>query len=99
MCIVAVRFAKNAGADTARTRDGALVMNSWGKYLGGPRWPSDMPEGCFWAEKADIVRILSQQDSWAIGSVVSGFTWRDLHHGEWLAPFPPDARISFLEAP
>lgn len=88
MCVVGVRFAKNAGSETKQPRDGALVMNSWGKYLGGGKFPADQPDGTFWAEKADIERILAQQDSWAIGSI-DGFGWRDIHHGAWLA-LPPN---------
>jgi hypothetical protein len=63
------------------------VMNSWGKYLGGGKFPADQPDGTFWATKADIERILAQQDSWAIGSV-DGFGFRDIHHGDWLATPP-----------
>ena len=88
MCLVGIRYAKNAPKDHPNPRDGALVMNSWGKYLGGGKWPADQPDGTFWAERRDIERIIAQQDSWAIGSVQSGFAWRDLHHGDWLAPAP-----------
>ena len=78
MAIVGVRFAANGSP-----RDGALIMNSWGNYVGGGKWPDDMPDGCFWASRETVQRILSQNDSWAIGSV-DGFGWRDIHHDGWL---------------
>lgn len=85
MCVVATRFAANAGPETKNPRDGALILNSWGRYLAGGKFPADQPEGSFWAARADIERILSQGDSWAIGSV-DGWKFRNIHHGEWLMP-------------
>jgi hypothetical protein len=85
MCIISIRFAAN---HTDGTPDGALVLNSWGtSWVSGPRWPADMPEGSFWASRADIETILRQGDSFAIGGVE--FKFRDLNHNEWLQPAPP----------
>lgn len=88
MCVVGVRFAENAGAETKRPRDGGLICNSWGNYVGGGKWPADQPDGTFWASRADLERILAQGDSYAIGSV-DGFGFRDLDNAGWLAPAPP----------
>lgn len=78
MCVIGVRFQENGSP-----RDGALIANSWGNYVGGGKWPEDMPDGCFWASKAAIQSILSQNDSYAIGSV-EGFGFRELDNGGWL---------------
>jgi hypothetical protein len=87
MCIISIRFAAN---HTDGTPDGALVLNSWGtSWVSGPRWPADMPEGSFWASRADIETILRQGDSFAIGGVE--FKFRDLNHNEWLQPAPPES--------
>jgi hypothetical protein len=45
-----------------------------------------MPEGSFWASRADIEAVLRQGDSFAIGGVE--FKFRDLNHAEWLQPAP-----------
>jgi hypothetical protein len=83
MVICATRFADGPGK-----RDGALIINSWGeRSCSGPRWPSDQPEGSFWATRADIEAILRQGDSFAIGGV-AGFPFRKLEHKEWLSPEP-----------
>jgi hypothetical protein len=75
MCFVAVRYG---------SRPGLLCLNSWGPtYVRGPKWPDDMPEGSFWVDRSTADSMLKGGDSFAIGSV-SGFGWRDLHHGEWL---------------
>lgn len=79
MCIVGVRFKENGSPE-----DGALIMNSWGNYVGGGKWPADMPDGCFWAYRKDVESILSQGDSYAIGSV-DGFDFRELDNGGWLS--------------
>lgn len=79
MCFVGVRYG---------SRPGLLCLNSWGpSWVGGPRWPDDMPEGSFWVEKAVADRMLSGGDSFAVGSV-DGFGFRDLHHGNWFQPPP-----------
>jgi hypothetical protein len=84
MCVISIRFAAN---HTDGTPDGALVLNSWGtRWVTGPRWPADMPEGAFWCSRADIEAILRQGDSFAIGGVE--FKFRDLNHAEWLQPAP-----------
>jgi hypothetical protein len=31
------------------------------------------------------------EDAWAIGDT-DGFKYRDIHHGNWLQPAPPEAR-------
>lgn len=81
MLIGGIRFADGLGK-----RDGALVINSWGTdWCDGPKWPSDQPDGSFWASKADIESMLRQGDSFAIGGV-DGFKYRDLEHREWLTP-------------
>ena len=82
MCILGLRFKEHGSP-----RDGALIMNSWGNYVGGPKWPADMPDGCFWASRPDVERILAQGDSYAIGGV-DGFAFRDIHNGAWFAPGP-----------
>lgn len=87
MCVIGVRFAKNAPAGSARPRDGALILNSWGPaYVGGPKYPADQPDGSFWCDRPAIERILAQGDSYAIGE--SKFEFRDLDNGGWLAPGP-----------
>jgi hypothetical protein len=65
-------------------REGAAIMNSWGNYLTytAPRWPSDLPDGTFWADRRVVERILSQGDSWAISEVK--FKHRDINHNNWL---------------
>jgi hypothetical protein len=78
MVAIAVRHAETSG------RDGVLIANSWGeRWVTGPKWPSDMPDGCFWISRADATAIVSQGDSFAIGSV-GGFKYRDLHNGNWM---------------
>jgi len=88
MCFVAVRYAKNGSPD-----DALLCLNSWGpRWITGPKWPEDMPEGSFWVRRAVVERMLaSQPDSFAVGSV-AGFGWRDLDNGAFLMPVPPEAR-------
>lgn len=87
MCLVGIRFKANA-APGVRAVDACLVLNSWGtrwiSYAG--KYPADQPDGSFWAEKHVIERILAQNDSYAIGDIKTGFAWRDIHHGDWLAP-------------
>jgi hypothetical protein len=92
MMILGLRFADNPVPPNAppgfKRVDAALVLNSWGtrwiSYAG--KYPSDQPDGSFWAEKAVVERILRQGDSYAIGDIKTGFKWRDIHHGNWLAP-------------
>jgi len=79
MYACAVRYKKNGSKD-----DGLLLVNSWGDYVQGPKWPSDQPDGTFWVTR-DVVDLMlgKWRDSFAIGSV-QGFPYRELHHEEWL---------------
>jgi hypothetical protein len=86
MMICAVRF-RSSAPPGVRAVDAALILNSWGpkgwiSYAG--KYPADQPDGSFWATKDVVQRILSQNDSYAIGDVQTGFRWRDIHHGNWL---------------
>lgn len=76
MCFCSVRYGD---------RPGLLCLNSWGpNWVDGPRWPEDMPEGSFWVDKETVNKMLGRyEDSFAVGGV-TGFKWRDLHHGKWL---------------
>jgi len=80
MCIAGIRFKKKGGGRVPR--DGALIINSWGNYVDGGKWPDDQPDGTFWAERETVERILAQGDSWAIAEVE--FKWRDISHDNWL---------------
>lgn len=83
LCIIGVRYQKNGSP-----RDGMLIANSWGEsWISGPKWPDDMPEGCFWADRKTVERMLAGEDSFAVGSV-AGWGWREINHGEWLQPMP-----------
>ena len=87
MVFIAVRYQKNGSPS-----DALLCLNSWGpRWIFGPKWPSDMPEGSFWVTRSTVERMLGQKDSFAVGSV-AGFGWRDLHNGDWLAPPPPELK-------
>jgi hypothetical protein len=87
MVLVAIRFKENA-PQGVKAVDACLVLNSWGTrwiaYEG--KYPSDQPDGSFWATRPVIEGILRQNDSYAIGDIKTGFRWRDIHHGNWLAP-------------
>jgi hypothetical protein len=74
MAIIGVRF----------DREGAAIINSWGSYLtyNHPRYPHDLPDGVFWADRKVIERMLSQGDSWAISAIK--FKYRDINHNDWL---------------
>jgi hypothetical protein len=80
MVIVGLRHKKNGSPD-----DLALILNSWGpKWNGGGKFPSDQPDGSFWARRSVVERMI-RGDSWAIGRV-DGFRWKDIHHGNWFQP-------------
>ncbi len=99
MVAIAVKYARNNGAGSAtpmkNPRDGILILNSWGSYVGGGKHPADQPDGSFYITRADAEAILAQGDSFVIGSV-DGFKYRDLDHAGWLqpAPAPTDAAKS-----
>jgi hypothetical protein len=84
MAALAVRHKKNGSPD-----DCVLILNSWSpNWIAGPKWPSDQPDGSFWARRSVVERML--EDAWAIGDT-DGFKYRDIHHGNWLQPAPPAA--------
>jgi len=83
MCFIAVRYAKGEGK-----RDGLLCMNSWGVFNAGGKWPSDQPDGSFWVDRQTVDAMLSGQDSFSISGV--NFRYRNLDHGNWLQPAPPE---------
>lgn len=89
MVVVSVKYAKNNGPGSAtpmqNPRDGVLVMNSWGRnWVGGGKHPPDQPDGSFWMTRGDAEAILSQGDSFVIGSV-DGFKPRELVNDGWMA--------------
>lgn len=74
MCVQAVRF----------DREGGLIQNSWGPgWCEGPKWPADMPDGSFWADRENIEAALEQGDCWSVAGS-SGFAWRELDHAGWM---------------
>lgn len=64
--------------------EGAAILNSWGDYITytAPRYPDDLPDGVFWAERSVVERMLSSGDCWAISSVA--FKWRPVNHDGWM---------------
>lgn len=45
----------------------ALLLNSWGtKWISGPKWLGDEPDGSFWVSKADAQKMIAQGDAYAI---------------------------------
>jgi hypothetical protein len=84
MCFISVRYKANGSPD-----DGLLCLNSWGPawltYRG--KFPEDQPAGSFWVRRATVERMLSQGDSFAVGSV-SGFGFRELDNGAFFQPAP-----------
>jgi hypothetical protein len=92
MVCVSVKYAKNSGSNgeppMKNPRDGVLVLNSWGSsWVKGGKHPPDQPDGSFWITRADAELILSQGDSFVIGSV-DGFKARTLDNGGWMLPAP-----------
>ena len=83
MMVAGIRFEKKGGGGG---RDGALIVNSWGDYVDGGKYPADQPDGTFWADRPTMERILGQGDSWAIAEVA--FEWRDIRHDNWLGTEP-----------
>jgi hypothetical protein len=82
---IAIRHRKNGSPD-----DLVLILNSWGpNWIAGPKVPADMPDGSYWARRS-VVETRMLEDAWAIGDT-DGFKYRDLDHGGWLAPAPPEA--------
>ena len=94
MVAISVKYAKNNGPGSVHPmknpRDGILIMNSWGSYVGGGKHPHDQPDGSFWVTRADAEAILAQGDSFVIGSV-QGFKYRDVNHLDWMQPTTADS--------
>jgi hypothetical protein len=81
---IAIRHKKNGSPD-----DLVLILNSWGpNWIAGPKVPADMPDGSYWARRS-VVETRMLEDAWAIGDT-DGFKYRDLDHGKWLQPVPPE---------
>lgn len=86
MVALGVAYKANGAPD-----DLVAILNSWGdRWQTGleNRWPSDLPAGAFWARRRVVEGMLG--DAWAIGSIQTGFKWRDIHNGNWLQPVPPE---------
>ena len=53
--------------DRASSNKGALLMNSWGDHwVSGPKRFKDEPNGCFWASKDAVERMIAQGDCYVI---------------------------------
>ncbi|MBU6221774.1 MAG: hypothetical protein KGR24_03405 [Planctomycetes bacterium] len=90
MVLIGVKYAANNGPGSEHPmqnpRDGVLVMNSWGaNWVKGGKHPPDQPDGSFYITRADAELILSQGDSFVIGSV-DGFKARTLNNKDWGKP-------------
>jgi hypothetical protein len=45
----------------------ALLLNSWGtRWVRGPKWLGDEPDGSFWVTKKTAERMLAAGDAWAM---------------------------------
>lgn len=87
MCAIGIRHKKNGAPD-----DLCLILNSWGtRWQSGleNKTPNDQPDGSFWARRSVVEGML--EDAWAIGDT-DGFPYRDLDHGKWLTPAPPEVQ-------
>jgi hypothetical protein len=74
MCFIGVRY---------EPKPGLLCLNSWGpRWIEGPKWPEDQPDGSFWVDADVATRMLRGEDSFAV-SGYEGFPYRDLKHGDW----------------
>ena len=94
LCCVGVRHAKNAGPDTHRPRDLALIVNSWsGQWCSGPKW-GDQPDGSFYADRRHVEAALQQGDSFAVAGVTPLNVYRPVDHRDWFEPSP----VSVLDA-
>jgi hypothetical protein len=59
---------------------GLLCLNSWGtKWISGPKFPADQPDGSFWVTVPVSDRMLAGNDSYAV-SHLKGFPKRRLRH-------------------
>lgn len=71
MAVVAYR-----GPDTGR--EGFLIQNSWNpRYIDGPVWPDDQPEGSFWVDTPTFDKMIGMRDTWGL-SDYAGFRQRQL---------------------
>jgi hypothetical protein len=102
MVACSLKYAANNGPGSAtpmkNPRDGILILNSWGSYVGGGKHPADQPDGSFWISRQDAEAILAQGDSFVIGSV-DGFKYRDLDHAGWLQPAPAPSPTDAAKSP
>jgi len=88
LCVVGVRHAKNAGPDTHKPRDLALIVNSWsGRWCSGPKW-GDQPDGSFYAERKNVEAALHEGDSFAVAGVTPLNVYRPVNHRDWFEPAP-----------
>jgi hypothetical protein len=84
MCFCGVRF----------DRPGLLCLNSWGpRWIRGPKWPPDQPDGSFWVDKKTADYMLKgggfpTSDSYAV-SGLDGFPWQKIDHQQWVEPARP----------
>jgi hypothetical protein len=68
-----------AGIDTVGRRPGGCILNSWGEdWIDGPT-RLGQPKGSFWAEAADIDRMLKLGDSFAISNY-QGYPRRNVEY-------------------
>lgn len=75
------------GYDDTTSRSGGLILNSWGPdWVTGPK-RLEQPDGSFWADASVIDKMLRQEDSYAIRSLVG---W---DAGGTPLPDDPDAPI------
>lgn len=73
MCFIGVRY----------DREGLLCLNSWGpRWISGPKWPDDQPNGSFWVDARTATAMLRGGDSFAFAGA-EGFKRRD--HHRWAA--------------
>ena len=102
MVACSLKYAANNGPGSAtpmkNPRDGILILNSWGSYVGGGKHPADQPDGSFYITRQDAEALLAHGDSFVIGSV-DGFRYRDLDHAGWLQPAPAPSPTDAAKSP